>query len=172
MLYLLDASTLITAHNTYYPVGDVPEFWEWLAHHAGQGDVKMPLEIFEEVKGGPDGTKDPLFAWIQTPAVKKALVLSERVDGTLIQRIIDKGYAPDLTDIEAENLGRDPFLVAYALADVANRTVVTSEVSKTTKTRHNRKLPDVCDTMAAKWCDPFAFNRALKFGTRWKEGLG
>jgi hypothetical protein len=74
-----------------------------------------------------------------------------------------------LTDTEAEQLGRDPFLIAYALADAANRTVVTSEVSKPTLTRQNRRVPDVCKTMGAKQCDPFAFNRALKFSTQWKK---
>ena len=34
MLFLLDASVLITANNTYYPIERVPEFWEWLAHQA------------------------------------------------------------------------------------------------------------------------------------------
>jgi len=52
MLYLLDASVLITAHNSYYPVDGVPEYWEWLAYMGEQGRVKMPFEIFDEVKDG------------------------------------------------------------------------------------------------------------------------
>ena len=50
MLYLIDASMLITANNSYYPVDTVPEFWEWLLHQAQSGNVKMPLEIYELVK--------------------------------------------------------------------------------------------------------------------------
>jgi hypothetical protein len=49
MLYLLDSSTLITANNKYYPVDTVPEFWEWLAHVGQLGQVKMPIEILEEI---------------------------------------------------------------------------------------------------------------------------
>ncbi|MCY4508918.1 MAG: DUF4411 family protein [Acidobacteria bacterium] len=30
MLYLLDANVLIDAHRDYYPLGRVPEFWDWL----------------------------------------------------------------------------------------------------------------------------------------------
>jgi hypothetical protein len=52
MLYLLDANVLITASNLYYPVDAVPEFWAWLAHNGAAGNVKMPLETFEEVKDG------------------------------------------------------------------------------------------------------------------------
>ena len=169
MLYLIDASLLITANNTYYPVDSVPEYWDWLRHHAEQGRIKMPLEIFEEVKDGPPGTKDLLFAWIQTPAVKKALVLGEKVNASLVQGVISKGYAPNLTDTEMEQLGRDPFLVAHALVAKGNRIVVTSEVSKPKLTRQNRRLPDVCKTMGVQSCDPFALNRALQFSTKWKK---
>ena len=35
MLYLLDASVLITAYNSYYPIDRVPEYWEWLVHMGG-----------------------------------------------------------------------------------------------------------------------------------------
>lgn len=171
MLFLLDASTLITANNTYYPIDSVPEFWEWLQHQAEQGHVKMPDEIFDEVKDGPTGNNDLLFAWIQTAAVKKALKLNETVNAAHVQSAITKGYAPDLTDTEMETLGRDPFLVAYAMADPKNRIVVTSEVSKPSKKRQNRRLPDVCDTMGVVSVDPFEFNKALKFSTQWKKAF-
>ncbi|MFL6605752.1 MAG: DUF4411 family protein [Steroidobacteraceae bacterium] len=170
MLYLLDSSTLITANNKYYPVDRVPEFWEWLSHLGDNGQVKMPLEIFEEIKDGPkDGAKDLLFAWIQEDANKKALLLKEEVDIALVQKVIDEGYAPDLSDDEIDVIGRDPFLVAYGLAKVAERYVVTAEVSKPKTKRQNRKLPDVCDSFAVKWCDIFVMIRALGFNTGWKK---
>lgn len=66
MLYLLDANVLITANNSYYPVDRVPEYWEWLLYLSQAGYIKMPIEIFEEVKDGPkDEEKDLLFSWIQ-----------------------------------------------------------------------------------------------------------
>jgi hypothetical protein len=66
MLYLLDANVLITAHNQYYPVEGVPQFWIWLAQMGNAGLVKMPLENYEEVKdGGDDQVKDLLFAWVK-----------------------------------------------------------------------------------------------------------
>lgn len=169
MLYLLDASLLITANNTYYPVDSVSEYWDWLQHHAEQDNLKMPLEILEEVKDGPDGTNDLLFGWIKTPAVKRALVFSEKVNPAFVQSVITKGYAANLTDTETEQLGRDPFLVAYAMVDPENRMVVTSEVSKPTLKRQNRRLPDVCKTMGVRSCNPFALNRALQFSTKWQK---
>ncbi len=52
-----------------------------------------------------------------------------------MQSVVSKRYAANLTDTETEQLGCDPVLVAYAMADPANRMVVTSEVSKPTLTR-------------------------------------
>jgi hypothetical protein len=113
MLYLLDSSTLITANNKYYALDTVPEFWDWLAHKATSGQVKMPIEMLEEIKDGPkDGERDLLFAWIQVEANRKALLLDEDVDMVLVQQVVEKGYAPDLTDDEIDVIGRDPFLVA------------------------------------------------------------
>ena len=171
MLYLPDASVLITAHNLYYPIDRVPEYWEWLAYVGALGQVKMPFEIFEEVKEGPsDADKDLLFAWLQEDANKKALLLDERVSPVLVQKVIVEGYAADLTDDEVEQIGRDPFLIAYGLAAV-DRCVVTVETSAPKKQRQSRKVPDVCRAMGVNCCDPFAFNRALGFRTQWKQDV-
>lgn len=171
MLYLLDANVLITANNSYYAIDQVPEYWEWLTYMGSQGRVKMPFEIFEEVKEGPkDIEKDLLFAWLQEEADKKALLLEEKVDLDLVQKVIAEGYGPDLTDYEVVQIGRDPFLIAYGLV-AEERSVVTVETSAPKKQRQNRKVPDVCKGMGANWCNPFEFNRALGFRTQWKTGV-
>lgn len=171
MLYLLDASVLITAKDNYYPIDVVPEFWEWIEFMAASGHMKMPIEIFEEIKDGPkDGEKDLLYAWIQLESVKNALVLDESVNPVLVQQVVNDGYAPDLTDDEVEEIGRDPFLIAYAMAG-AGRCVVTSETSKPSKRRQNKRVPDVCDAFGVQWCGPFELNRQLGFKTNWKRFL-
>jgi hypothetical protein len=166
MLYLLDASVLITAHAQYYPVDRIPEYWDWLKHMAEQGSVKMPIEIYEEVKAGPV-EKDLLFEWLSDEACKRALVLPDTVSAALVRRVIVDGYAADLNDDEVEQLGRDPFLIAHALAD-KDRCVVTVENSQPKKQRANRKIPDVCKALGASCCDPFVFTRTLGFSTNWK----
>jgi hypothetical protein len=168
MLYLLDANVLITAHNLYYPVDGVPEFWAWLVHKGAIGDLKMPLENYEEVKdGSTDEERDLLFGWIKAEEVKSAILLEENVDSGLVARVINEGYAPDLTDDEVVQLGRDPFLIAYALASPADRCVVTTEVSAARKQRQNRRIPDVCAAMGVLCCHTFAMTRALGFKTGW-----
>jgi hypothetical protein len=167
MLYLLDANIVITASNSYYRIDAVPEFWDWLAYQADDGNVKMPLETFEEVKdGSTDDEQDPLFGWIQ--ANKKTLLLDEEVDPKLVQQVLAKGYAPDLTDDELEQIGRDPFLIAYALAAPTDRCVVTTEVSRPTKQRQNRRVPDVSAALGVSCCDTFEMLTVLGFSTGWK----
>jgi hypothetical protein len=166
VLYLFDANVLITASNTYYPIDQVPEYWDWLQHQGNAGLVKMPLEIMEEILAG-NKDDDPLLTWIKDAANKKALLLDEAVDQTIVNNVVEKGYANDLTDDEVEEIGRDPFLVAYA-ASAPDRCVVTTEVSAPSKKRQNRRIPDVCIDFGVRWCNPFRVNRDLGFKTGWK----
>lgn len=167
MVYLLDASVLISAHNQYYPIDRVPEYWDWLRHHAAGGSVKMPIEIFEEIKDGPKG-EDLLFKWLGEDGCKDDLVLPDPASPGIVSRVIELGYAPDLRDDEVEQIGRDPFLVAHAISE-PGRCVVTVETSAPGKQRAKRKIPNVCDGLGAKWCDPFKFTRDLGFSTDWKR---
>lgn len=169
MLYLIDANVLITAHNTYYPVDRVPEFWDWLLHQAAAGVVKMPLEIFEEVmEGTGDVEKDRLLRWLKDDGVKEALLLPEAADIDLVQAVLARAYAPDLNDVELEAIGRDPFLIAHCLASPRERTVVSNEVTKKSQTRSKRKIPDACSDLGVACCNTFAMLRALDWRTGWR----
>jgi Domain of unknown function (DUF4411) len=167
VLFLLDANVLITANSTYYPLDQVPEFWSWVHHQAESNRLKIPREIMEEIKAGRKDD-DPLLDWICIPEIESALLLDELVDVALVQHVVSTGYAADLSDDEVEKIGRDPFLIAYALADPAERTVVTTEVPRPSAQRANRKIPDVCQNLGAISCGPFALNKALGFRTGWR----
>jgi hypothetical protein len=164
VLFLFDANVLITASNTYYPIDQVPEFWSWIEHQATTGNIKLPLEIFEEVLAGRKND-DLLLDWLNDH--KDCLLLDEALDPSIVQHVVTNGYAPDLTDDELEEVGRDPFLIAYALAD-GDRCVVTTEVSRPGKKRQNRKVPDVCNSVGVPCQNPFSVYRTLGFRTAWK----
>jgi hypothetical protein len=165
VLYLLDANVLITANNQYYPMDQVPEFWEWLQYQGRSGRVKIPAEVMDEIEVGRKG--DLLLDWVKQGGVKSDLLFAEGVNVALVQRAVYEGYGADLTDTEIEELGRDPFLVAYGLA-ASERCVVTTEISKPSAKRQNRRVPDVCVSLSVPWCGPFQLNRALGFRTAWK----
>lgn len=171
VFYLLDANTLIDAKRDYFEFERVPEFWEWLQHHGGKGNVKIPVEIYEEFEEAKnaDGYRDSLAEWASDHAVREALLLGEEVDRRIVSRVISNGYCPDPTDQEIEKIGRDPFLIAHALRDPEIRVVVTTEVSRPAKQRANRKVPDVCRDMGVRCINSFQLLRELDFRTGWKK---
>lgn len=166
MLYLLDANVLIDANRDYYSIKRVPEFWEWLIEAGKNNVVKIPIEVYEEIKEGNED--DELAVWAKNGFVADALLLPEECQVSIVSRVVDEGYAPDLTDDEVEKIGRDPFLIAYALVEPLGRCIVTTEVSKPKKIRANRKLPDVCDQFNILHCNTYEFIRSLDFRTAWK----
>jgi len=163
-MHLLDANVLITAHNQYYPIDQVPQFWDWLKQKGQEGEIKIPAEILDEIKdGGTDEEVDALYAWISDEENKAALLLNEEPDAAGVQNIIENGYGQGLTDDQIEEIGRDPFLIAYAMADVANRIVVTTEVSRPSAQRQNRRIPDVCKGFGVECCNTFVMTKKLGF---------
>ena len=100
--------------------------------------------------------------WIAKSEVKDTLVLDDEVDRDIFNQVLDTAYAPDLTDQELDEAGRDPLLVAYGLMG-ANRAIVTKEISKPSKVRGRRKVPDACDIMKIPWLTDFQYYRERDF---------
>lgn len=165
MLYLLDANVIITAKDSYYSIDQVPEFWAWLVHQGERGVIKMPRETFEEVNAGGN-KEDNFYKWRKDRATSAALLLREEADTDMVRRVLEEGYASDLTDAEILGIGADPFLVSYAVGN-AERIVVTVEASAPSKQRGNRRLPDVCKQLDVHSINTFQMTRALGFRTNW-----
>jgi hypothetical protein len=165
-VFLFDANVLITASNLYYPLDQIPEFWEWIDYQATNGHIKLPFEIINEVLAGGKN-EDLLLDWMIDH--KDELTLKEKVDPALANKVVVEGYAPDLRDDELIEIGQDPFLIAYALAKPAERCVVTVEISSPSRKRQNRKIPDVCQQFGVQCQNPFQAYRALGFKTGWKQ---
>ena len=161
LLYLLDANVLIRASQDYYPLDRMRGFWDWLQSQAA-GLIKMPFEIHQEVAAG----NDELAAWIKQSQVQNALRLDEEDDGEVLQRVLDTGYGPSLTEDELEEAGRDPFLVAHSLMGGSPRTVVTKEVSRPSKRRGHTKVPDACHRLRVPCITDFEMYRRLNFRLR------
>ncbi len=172
MLYLFDANVFITLNNTYYAIDQVPEYWDWIQDQAEKGNVKIPNEIMNEILAGKESSKakdDRLLKWITQSHIQNALLLDEKINGDLVSQVLEEGYGPKVTDTELEVIGRDPFLVAYGMADAGNRCIVTTEVSAPKKERQNRKLPNVSHQFGIPWLPPHVANRNLGFTTGWKK---
>ena len=78
MLYLLDANVLITANNTYYQLERVRQYWNWLVSCGNLGQLKIPREIYDEIRKG----QDDLWDWLKTN--RNTLLLNEEVDSHVV----------------------------------------------------------------------------------------
>ncbi len=171
MLYLLDANTLIDAKRDYYPIERVPEFWDWLVFQGQQGSIKIPIEVYEEFSDTKDkeGNKDTLATWAEETEVKDALLFTEDAEPDLVARITYGGYVANPTDDELDRIGRDPFLISYALSDLENRCIVTTENSKPSRKGANRHIPDICNDFGIKCINNFQLIQELNFSTDWDK---
>lgn len=171
LLYLMDANTLIDAKRDYYPISRVPEFWDWLIFQGQQGKIKIPIEVYEEFSDSKNknGKKDALAEWADQVNVKDALLLEEEAEQDLVARITYGGYVANPTDDELKKIGRDPFLLPYALKDLDNRCIVTTEVSKPSRKGANRHVPDVCKDFNIRCINNFQMIREMNFSTSWSN---
>lgn len=171
MLYLLDANTLIDAKRDYYPMQRVPEFWDWLVHHGENGNIKILIEIYEEFSDKKDskGNKDALAEWAELEKTKNALILNEEADMDAVSRVTYGGYLPNPTDEDIQKIGRDPFLISYALREKDSRCVVTTEISKPSRKGANRHVPDDCDYLGIRNINTFSLANELNFTTNWES---
>jgi len=171
LLYLLDANTLIDAKRDYYPISRIPEFWEWLIYQGNQGKVKIPIEVYEEFSDSKDqnGVKDELATWADQNEVKESLRFEEEAEQDLVARITYGGYLSNPSDDELQKIGRDPFLLSYALKDLRNRCIVTTESSRPSRQGANRHIPDVCKDFNIRCINNFQMIREMDFSTNWKK---
>ena len=87
----------------------------------------------------------------------------------MVQTITYQGYALDLNDEEIARIGYDSFLISYALLSISDYCIVTTEVSKPSKQRANKHIPDVCAHFGITCCNPFFMNKELDFRTNWGD---
>ena len=67
-LHLLDANVLIRAHEDYYPIDRIPQFWVWFLEMAEAMAIKMPIQIYNELPP----SRGLLAEWLRRPNVKEA----------------------------------------------------------------------------------------------------
>ena len=160
---------MIDAKRDYYPIDRIPEFWDWLIFQGQQGKIKIPIEVYEEFSDTKDTNdkKDDLAIWAEQVEVKDALLFEEEAEQDLVARITYGGYVANPTDDDLNKIGRDPFLLSYALKDLRNRCIVSTETSKPSRQGANRHIPDICKDFDIICINNFQMIKKLNFSTSW-----
>jgi len=159
-VYVVDTNFFIQAHRVTYPLDVVPSFWNKVKELADSGKIisidKVKKEIFkndDELKKWCENNLATVF-WKDSNQnhLEYAQIASWGASQTAhytqnaIQEFLDAEEA-------------DAFLMAFTLADLLHKKVVTYEIPSNKKNKI--KIPDVCAAFGILYLNPISMFREL-----------
>ena len=158
---LVDSNFLIQAHRATYPMDVVPGFWSTVKRLADNGDIisidKVKKEIYSQ--------NDTLTNWCKANLADTfyhdtASVMTEY--GMVSNWAISKSshYLSNAINEFLSADEADAYLVAYALADATNRTIITHERSEPNG-KKKIKIPEACDELGVSYLNTIDMFRSL-----------
>lgn len=148
MIYLLDSNLFIQAKNEYYGFNICPGFWTWLVKMNRQRKVFSIKQVYDELVG----FEDDLSEWVKKRGASFFLHQNSHIleaHKIVAATIQGGGYTEAAIRIFMDCA--DPMLVAHALANRINSTVVTHESRK----KGSIKIPRLCDDLGIKCITTF-----------------
>jgi hypothetical protein len=169
--FLIDANTLITPFQKYYPFNWAPRFWQCMEEAILSKDVILLDVVKKEIlKGQKEERKDELARWIERFGAN--VVLSRQNEkiitmyGEVLEYVKTCGLykSNTLTEWAKEDVA-DGWLIASAC--IGGHTIVTFETSNKSLNPSNpakmAKIPDVCDHFSVECKDLFHMMKNLDF---------
>lgn len=160
-VYVLDSNFFIQAHRVHYPIDVATGFWNKVGHLAKEGSVISIDKVQNELYDKNDALEDWCRNNLPEDFFKDTFGLMatySQVTAWAISR--NHHYLPNALKEFLDADEADAFLVAYCLADPANKYVVTQEVSE--PNRQNKvKIPDVCIALNVAYVNTIAMFRQL-----------
>lgn len=156
-MYLLDANAFMEANRLYYAFDLAPGFWIWLGGPTHGSKVASIDAVKDEIAAGTGDLAD----WAR--ARPASFWLADTVDVVMAMTEVaawatdpSRQYRQEAIDEFLDSA--DYKLIAHALA--TGSTVVTRE-QPAPDSKKKIKIPDVCNTFAVAWTDPFTCYRRL-----------
>jgi hypothetical protein len=160
-VYVVDTNFFIQAHRAIYPLDVAASFWNKIRQLAHAGTIISIDKVKDEIYDHQDvlqqwcGNNLPAnFFKDSTPTLPEY----SRVTSWAVSR--NTQYLPKAINEFLEADRADAFIVGYVLADVANRTIVTYEVSAP-MSKNNIKIPDVCTAHSIPYVNTIEMLRQL-----------
>lgn len=161
VVYIVDSNFFIQAHRSTYPLDVALSFWNKVKSLAIRGTIisidKVQDELYDK--------NDELEAWCKSNLPKDFFKDTSTI---MIEyaRISSWAYSKRhhylqnaLNEFLAVNEA-DAFLVAYSLADIVDRCIVTQELSEPNR-KNKVKIPDCCNDLDVKYLNTMDMFRAL-----------
>ncbi len=130
-VYVLDSNFFIEAHRNNYPLDVAIGFWNKVRQLAEEGKVISIDKVRREIYDKNDALED----WCRNNLPKDffkdtSVVMNEYAQVATWAISKSEHYLPNALNEFLNADEADAFLVAYCLADPANRCVVTQEISE------------------------------------------
>lgn len=160
-VYVLDSNFFIQAHRVSYPLDIAFSFWNKVKHLADEGRIisidKVKNELYDK--------NDALEAWCKEDLPENFFKDTSHVMSAYSQvsawAISRSGhYLPNALNEFLDADEADAFLIAYALADKANRIIVTHEIGNPNQ-RNKIKIPEPCNALEVVFCTTIDMFRRL-----------
>jgi hypothetical protein len=162
-VYIVDSNFFIQAHRDTYPLDVAVSFWNKVKQLALDGKIisidKVKAEIYDK--------NDALETWCKNNLPDDFFKDTSEVIDTKYREVIRWAYSKRSHYLEkalnefldAEEA--DAFIVAYALGDMTNRTIVTQEVSRP-EMKSKIKIPEPCSFFNIRYLRVMEMFRELK----------
>jgi hypothetical protein len=160
-VYLVDSNFFIQAHRATYPIDVVPGFWTAVKRLADSGEIisidKVKKEIYSQNDALTNWCKANLsdtFYHDTTTVMGEYGIVSKWANSK------SSHYLPNAINEFLSADEADAYLVAYALADAANRIIITHERSEPNG-KKKIKIPEPCDKLGVIYLNTIDMFRRL-----------
>ncbi len=149
-LYVVDSNFFIQAHRVTYPLDVATSFWNKVRELAERGLIVSIDKVENEIYKNEDALREWCIENLPADFFKdtKSILNSYRqVVAWAMSR--SEHYRQKALSVFLDVDEADAFVVAYALADSANRIVVTQEKSEP-ESKKDIKIPDACNALGVE----------------------
>jgi len=160
-VYVADSNFFIEAHRSSYPLDIAHSFWAKVHELAHNGILisidKVKEELFDK--------NDALEAWCKANLPDDFFKSTDEVikEYTAVTRwTLSKSdhYLQNALNEFLDADEADAFIIAYSLADKADRFIVTQEVPNPNQ-KNKVKIPDVCHAFDVRYLNTMAMFREI-----------
>ncbi len=160
-VFVVDSNFFIEAHRNTYPLDIATGFWNKVQQLANAGRIisidKVKNELYDK--------NDDLEAWCKANLPQDFFKSSDEIMAeysrvTAWAMSMNHHYLQNALNEFLDADEADAFLIAYTLADPANRTLVTQEISAPQK-KSKIKMPDCCDAVGVTYTNTIDMFRQL-----------
>ncbi|MDP4274889.1 MAG: DUF4411 family protein [Bacteroidota bacterium] len=150
-IYIVDSNFFIQAHRATYPLDIAKGFWNKVKQLADSGTIISIDKVKKELYNKNDDLEKWCKANLPDNFFKNtAEVINEYGKVTAWALSMSHHYMQNAINEFLDVDEADAFLIAYSLADIDDRFIVTQEISAPQKLS-KIKIPDCCNALGVKY---------------------